>query len=207
MTRLLIPFEDWPEADKATWQTAIRDGDVLDGRGPATNWRPATRASNIEHYGRWLSFLARHDLFPAGTAPADRVTKDHVRTYVDELLARVAPCTVTSVLVGLKVTIKAMAPDHSWRWLADKVGELRTLLDDEQARPQAMEVIRSMIDRIEVHAGDRRGRPEVILVGALVPILTYLQPTHTDAASKGDGAGRVLLVAGARNQLYLLFTG
>lgn len=78
-----------------------------------------------------------------------------------------------------------------------KVGELRTLLDDEQTRPQAMEVIRSMIDRIEVHAGDRRGRPEVILVGALAPILTYLQPTNNNAAPKGDGAGRVLLVAGA----------
>ena len=80
---------------------------------------------------------------------------------------------------------------------ARKVGELRTLLDDEQARPQAMEVIRSMIDRIEVHTGDRRGRPEVILVGALAPILTYLQPANKNAASKGDGAGRILLVAGA----------
>ncbi len=83
-----------------------------------------------------------------------------------------------------------------------KVTELQSLLTDETARPQAMELIRSMIEHIEVHAGKERGKPDVILVGALAQILAYTHQNNT-AASNGDG-GRVLMVAGARNRLYLL---
>jgi hypothetical protein len=76
-----------------------------------------------------------------------------------------------------------------------KVGELQTLLTDETTRPQAMEIIRSMIERIEVHATEDRGTAGVILIGALAQILGFAQKTKT-AASAGDG-GRVLMVAGA----------
>ena len=76
-----------------------------------------------------------------------------------------------------------------------KVTELQSLLTDETARPQAMELIRSMIEHIEVHAGKERGKPDVILVGALAQILAFTQQNNT-AASNGDG-GRVLMVAGA----------
>ena len=84
-----------------------------------------------------------------------------------------------------------------------KVAELRNLLNDETARPQAMEIIRPMIERIEVHAGKDRGKPDVKLVGALAQILAFTQQSKT-AVSSGDG-GRTLMVAGARNQRYLPF--
>ena len=80
-----------------------------------------------------------------------------------------------------------------------KVTELRSLLTDETMRSQAMDVIRSMIERIEVHAGEERGKPDVILVGALAQILAFTQQnkqTKTAASGAGDD-GRVLMVAGA----------
>ena len=58
-----------------------------------------------------------------------------------------------------------------------------------------MDIIRTMIDRIEVHTGQERGKPDVILVGALAQILTFTQQKQ-NAAYYGDG-GRVLMVAGA----------
>ena len=76
-----------------------------------------------------------------------------------------------------------------------KVSELHTLLAEDVTRPQAMELIRSMIDHIEIHAGTKRSEPEVILVGALAQILAFTQQNKT-AASNGSG-GRVLVVAGA----------
>ena len=76
-----------------------------------------------------------------------------------------------------------------------KVTELQSLLTDDTARPQAMELIRTMIDRIEVHAGQEPSKPKVILVGALAQILAFTQQSKT-ADSNGDG-GRVLMVAGA----------
>ncbi|MEM7213034.1 MAG: recombinase family protein [Pseudomonadota bacterium] len=79
-----------------------------------------------------------------------------------------------------------------------KVGELQTLLEDETTKTEAVDAIRSLIDRIEVRAGAKRGHPEVMLVGALASILDF-------ACAQGGvtGDGRVLLVAGARYQRYL----
>ena len=47
------------------------------------------------------------------------MTRENLAAYVAHLRKIVAPKTQLSMLVGLKVTIKAMAPDRSWRWLQD----------------------------------------------------------------------------------------
>ena len=75
-----------------------------------------------------------------------------------------------------------------------KVTQLQSLLTDETTHAQAMDVIRSIIKRIEVHAGEEPDQPQVILVGALAHILAFTHQNKT-AASQGDG-GRVLMVAG-----------
>ena len=75
-----------------------------------------------------------------------------------------------------------------------KVTQLQSLLTDETTHAQAMDVIRSIIERIEVHAGEEPDQPQVILVGALAHILAFTHQNKT-AASQGDG-GRVLMVAG-----------
>src|SRR5262245_46328068 len=74
-----------------------------------------------------------------------------------------------------------------------KVEKLQQVLDDEAARPQAFEMIRSLIDRIEVKRGSKRGHCEVVLVGLLTQILAFAQ--KTTAASTGGG-GTSLVVAG-----------
>ena len=118
-SRTGLRFSDWPEVDQAAWATAIADGDVLDGRGPAEHWAVATRRINIEQYGRWLGYLHWTGLLSAASHPADRVQSETVKNYARHLQSIVAPRTVVTLLVGLKVTIKAMAPESDWRWLAD----------------------------------------------------------------------------------------
>ena len=81
-----------------------------------------------------------------------------------------------------------------------KVTELQSLLIDETARSQAMDIVRSMIEHIEVHAGEKPGKPGVILVGALAQILAFTQKNNTAASNGSDG--RVLMVAGARYQPF-----
>jgi len=98
---------------------------------------------------------------------------------------------------GMEITIHPNLPDLYRR----KVARLQRLLDDEAMRPQAVEIIRSLIDRIEVHPGQERGHCEVVIVGALAQILAFAQQKTTAAAS-GDG-GTFLMVAGARNQRCL----
>jgi site-specific DNA recombinase len=75
-----------------------------------------------------------------------------------------------------------------------KVAKLQEVLEDEATRPQAVEIIRSLIDRIEVHPRQERGRCDVVVVGALAQILAFAQQ-KTTAASSGGG-GTFLMVAG-----------
>ena len=76
-----------------------------------------------------------------------------------------------------------------------KVGELQTLLVSAETRTQAMESIRSLIERIEVFPGKTRSNPDVIVVGALAQILAFGQ-TKTSTATSLEDDGRVLMVAG-----------
>ena len=98
------------------------------------------------------------------------------------------------VLSNLDVEHSIEAHPNMAELYSRKVNALQTLLTDNTTRPEAMEIIRSMIDRIEVHDSGRRGDPDVMLVGALASIVDYTHKNQT-AASRGVG-GRVLMVAG-----------
>jgi hypothetical protein len=76
---------------------------------------------------------------------------------------------------------------------------LPLLLSGEDTREEAMTSIRSLVDRIEVRAGMKRGETDVTLVGALVGILAL----GTNKNATPVGGGTFLLVAGARLQKYL----
>jgi len=75
-----------------------------------------------------------------------------------------------------------------------KVTVLRRILDVENTRAQAIDIIRSLIDHIEINPGKEPGQCEVVVVGGLAQILAFAQQ-KTTAASQGDG-GTFLMVAG-----------
>jgi integrase/recombinase XerD len=66
-----------------------------------------------------LGFLKRNAMLEADQLPAERATPEYVQAYVRQLQREVAPRTVVSTLVGLKVMLKAMAPEANWSWLVD----------------------------------------------------------------------------------------
>lgn len=155
--RLGLRFDAWPDVDRAAWTTAIASGDVLDGTGPAAHWSSATRKTNINQYGRWLAFLERTERL-SNEDPAGRVLPEVIREYVAELRSLVAPRTVVTLLVGLKVTIKAMKPDRSWRWLADLCNALNRSskpISEKHARVRPSEEIYAValteLDRLNAH--------------------------------------------------------
>ena len=59
-----------------------------------------------------------------------------------------------------------------------------------------MDLLRSLIDRIEVSPGEMRGQANVTLHGALASILDFAASTANAKATANGGSGRVLMVAG-----------
>ena len=122
--RRYLLLADWPTKDRAAWAAATAEGRILDGRGPAAHWASATKRTNQHHYGRWLAYLKQFLGPLENCKPEERVTKELVKGYVEHLRDDLAPRTVVSTLVGLKVMMKAMVPQVDWRWLADSCNAL-----------------------------------------------------------------------------------
>jgi site-specific DNA recombinase len=93
----------------------------------------------------------------------------------------------------LMVEIHPSLPDLYRR----KVANLQQVLEDETTRPEAVDIIRSLIDRIEVRPGVPRGRCEVAVVGALAQILAFANQHTARPPSSGHDC-TFLMVAGAR---------
>jgi site-specific DNA recombinase len=68
-----------------------------------------------------------------------------------------------------------------------KVAELQQVLTDETTRPEAVAIVRSLIDHIEVHPGRKRGHCELAIVGALAQILAFAQKRRTAGPSRDGG--------------------
>ena len=79
---------------------------------------------------------------------------------------------------------------------ARKIGDLKSLLQNDATKHQATEIIRSLIEKIVVSPTNQRGKSDVVLHGALAPILAYANETAQSGVLP-SGVGRVLLVAGA----------
>ena len=78
---------------------------------------------------------------------------------------------------------------------ARKIGDLKSLLQNDTTKHQATEIIRSLIERIVVSPTGQRGKSDVVLHGVLATILAYASDT-AQSGMMSSGVGRVLLVAG-----------
>ena len=78
-----------------------------------------------------------------------------------------------------------------------RVEQLTHLLNEESNQQEAVTIIRSLIDRIEITPGEKRGDPQVQLVGGLAAILELAVSRQQKTTIQLDsGFGRVLMVAG-----------
>ena len=93
------------------------------------------------------------------------------------------------------------------RWktlLRRRVEQLSNLISDENTQQEAADIIRSLIDKIEITPSKKRGHPCVELVGGLAAILGLaISEQQKTAIQEDSGVRRVLLVAGARNRRFL----
>ena len=78
---------------------------------------------------------------------------------------------------------------------ARKIGGLKSLIQNDNTKHQATEIIRSLIEKIVVSPTGQRGKSNVVLHGALASILSYANDT-AQSSVLSSSVGRVLLVAG-----------
>lgn len=131
--RKCLKVEEWPPTDREGWAYATRTADILDDSGLASHWSEQSRHKNRRGYGRWLTFLHHHQPNVLNLNPAERVTKENVRQYLNFLESHnLADYTIVGRIAELTAVISKMVPNEEWNWLYTLIGRLRS-----QARPKA----------------------------------------------------------------------
>ena len=116
---------DWPREDRQAWDALFAKGDILDGQGPLVHWRETTRQKCAQSYGYWLAYLERIGQLDRATRPADRLSLETVKAYVETTLDRCTVETTHMRLNELAKVVRAMSPKTDWQWLTNVEGRLR----------------------------------------------------------------------------------
>ena len=118
----------WPEVDRRLWLAACAPGDVLDDEvGARSGHSEISNRKAAKGYGRWLTFLATSAPETLGLPPADRITGERVRAYVDSLGRATATrhrpswrgCRSWARWLGV------MEPDRAWTFINDLASKVR----------------------------------------------------------------------------------
>ena len=114
-----LPLDQWPAADIKAFTSAFAPGDIFDDTaGPGAHLAEGTRRLIRTAYRRWLGYLKEHYPDDLQQAPANRISSDRVRTFIDHLDAEVRPTTVAIIIDNLCYAARLIAPERDWRWLA-----------------------------------------------------------------------------------------
>jgi integrase/recombinase XerD len=127
-----LPESEWPEADRAAFRAAYEPGDVFDETaGPGTHLAKGTREAIWFAYRRWLGFVKPNYPDDLSKAPAERITPERVRAFIEHLSAGIRPTSVAIAVGRLYAAARLIAPTGEWAWLRSVTSRLGC-----QARPQ-----------------------------------------------------------------------
>ena len=115
-----LPLDQWPEADQRGLRPRRTSQATYLTRpaGPGLILAEGTRKMIQTAYRRWLGFLAEHYPDDLLKPPADRITPDRVRAFIEHLSAEVRPTSVANAIDNLCYAARLIAPKGDWRWLA-----------------------------------------------------------------------------------------
>jgi integrase/recombinase XerD len=105
-----LPLEAWPQADHEVFRIAYEPGDVFDeSRGPGAHHSEGWRRMIRTTYRRWLGFLAEHYPSHLLKPPAERITPERLRAFIEQLSDEVRPTTVAMAAAHLHTAARLIA--------------------------------------------------------------------------------------------------
>ena len=116
MSRLSMPYAEWPDIDQQLWELALFKGDILEPKGLAADWSYLTIKQDKKAYGLWLQHLEDIGRLDRNAKPGDRLTKDNLNSFTSGLEARVSSTTTASRLstLGRMIRVLDLNADRSW---------------------------------------------------------------------------------------------
>ena len=113
-----LPVDEWPEADREAFKAAYAPGDLFDETaGPGAHLAEGTRRMIRTSYRRWLGFLKANYPDELSMPPAERITPERVRAFINHLSTETRASSVAFVAHNLYQAARLIAPTTDWAWL------------------------------------------------------------------------------------------
>ena len=113
-----LPVEEWPEADREAFKAAYEPGDLFEETGgPGAHLTEGTRRMIRTSYRRWLGFLKANYPDEFSIPPAERITPERVRAFINHLSEETRASSVAFVAQNLYQAACLIGPTTDWAWL------------------------------------------------------------------------------------------
>jgi len=132
-----LPINEWPEADRQSWEHSCRPGSRFKPGAAASYLGEVSREDFARRYGAFLGFMQRMGRLDCNLAAAAHVTVPNVEAYIAELNNRVRSVTVYNCIYKLRRASELLAPTVDYTWLAEIEKDLALVM-----------VPRSKVDRL-----------------------------------------------------------
>lgn len=158
---LILPFCDWPGADRAMWTALLQTGGPFDDRGALAHLRETSVETLKNRYGRWLEWLRRTEPAALSEPPTARATLPRIRGWL-AALAHMAPMSRLMFIDGVLRVLMAAVPEADWTAHRRIKAHLkREAGRGDPTRKQG----RILSSRILLEAGLRLAGPEADAIG------------------------------------------
>jgi integrase len=117
VSKLQLPFQQWPNEDRQRWENAFRGGDIFDEDKRGTHLSEATRKALRASYAQYLRFLSDNHADLLTKPPKARLDRRFLAEYVGLLRKTNQDISIATSLHHLRLALKLICPKEDWSWL------------------------------------------------------------------------------------------
>jgi site-specific recombinase XerD len=117
VSKLQLPFDQWPAEDRTRWQAAFKADDIFDDDSRGSHLSAATREALRVNYAQYLKFLSEIHSDLLALLPKERIDREIAAEYVNWLRRGQSESTISVSLHHLRLAYRLVCPDEDWSWL------------------------------------------------------------------------------------------
>ncbi len=110
---LVLPFHEWPAADRMMWAALRKNAGPLDEPGGLAHLRQTSCDTLEARYARWLKWLSVTEPEALSLQPAERAILAHLQAWL-EALAHTKPMSQLMFVDGVLRILREAAPEQDW---------------------------------------------------------------------------------------------
>lgn len=117
VSKMQLPFAQWPSEDQQSWEAAFRPGDLFDDDQRGAHLSEATRNALRVSYAQYLRYLSENQPHLLAKAPEARLNRQLIAEYVARMRKTNQDLSIATSLHHLRMALRLICPSGDWTWL------------------------------------------------------------------------------------------